>query len=227
MIILKEMIRCSSCPIVSIVYLGCLVASAQTVSLGVIAGVVSTHTFTSDQGLSADNSSSFLPGGSARLRTRSGIGFEIGVLRKDLGYAFATNRPGLGSLSYSTDTAAWQVPVLLQYGRSLGDMTPYMSVGPSFRLLGDGKETGRSCVALPAPACTEFRRGLSNVDSTFNTGLTAGGGLEFNVRFLQVSPELRPELRYTRWFYEPFSYPRTNQHQIDLILRIGIPVFRK
>ena len=125
------MVRCSSCTIAAVMSFGWLVASAQTVTVGAIAGAVPTHTFASEQGLTGDNPSPFLLGGSVRLRTRSGFGIEIGVLRKDLSHAFATNRPGLGSLSYSAVTAGWQVPVLVQYGRSRGGMTPYVGVGPS------------------------------------------------------------------------------------------------
>jgi opacity protein-like surface antigen len=136
-------------------------------------------------------------------------------------------RAGFGtshfSLLYDTEVVAWQAPVLVQYGRSFGGATPYVSVGATFRVLGSGSETGTSCGGLLPPVCTDFRRGLTNIDESFNTGITSGGGVEFRIGWLQLSPEFR----YTRWLNEPFHSPQTNEHQVDLLLRIAIPVLHK
>ena len=54
-------------------------------------------------------------------------------------------------------------------------------------------------------------------------GIATGGGVEFNVGFLQISPEFR----YTHWFNQPFQFPRIEKGQPELLLRIAMPLLRK
>ena len=88
-------------------------------------------------------------------------------------------------------TLTWEFPVLLKYRFRVPRVKPFVELGPSFRALGN--------VVISPPS---------------HYGVTAGAGVEINLRRLKVSPTIR----YSRWAAEqqkPFgTYSFPNQTQL-------------
>jgi hypothetical protein len=102
--------------------------------------------------------------------------------------------PGMGR--DSVNYASWEVPIVAKY-RFLHTplMKPYVAAGPSFRFLS----------TLPANFMS-------------SRGLVIGGGVEFKVTRLRISPELR----YTRWGSDSnFNFDtKSNRNQAELLIGV-------
>lgn len=198
-------------------------ASAQ-VSLGVAIGGIVTDDFASSEGMAYTPSSErLLIGPTFRMRTHSGLGVEVAALRKGLGFQYRLGRPGLGLTEYRADATMWQFPLLLQYGRTLGGVTPYVSAGPTLRWISGGTETGQNCTQLPSVVCTPFSRtDLSDIENRTTAGILVGAGVDVGMRLFRLSPEVR----FTRWLEQSFRALPASDSQVELLLRIAIPVTR-
>ena len=93
-------------------------ANTQTLSVGLTVGAAPTDVLVRDETTSDADTSSLVLGATIRLRTGTGIGFEVGAFRKNMDHRYAFGRRGLAIDSYDVDASAWDVPVLLHYGRS-------------------------------------------------------------------------------------------------------------
>jgi hypothetical protein len=197
---------------------------AQQVSAGIRIGGTFTDEFRNTRGLPTYTAVSerFLIGPSLRVRTHSGAGFEIAAVHKNFSYRYAFGRGGLGRTDYDATASMWQFPLLAQYGHRFGPVLPYLSVGPSLRMIGSAKAKGETCTSLPSVSCTPFSQSdVPEVDSGATLGFVAGGGMEIPFAFLRLSPELR----FTRWHRSPFKDSLVETRaQIEFLLRVAIPV---
>jgi hypothetical protein len=198
-------------------------ACAQ-LSIGLtVGGTVTSDFVTSNPGVYTLNSERLLIGPTVRLRTPLGFAIEGGALHKRIGFGYSFGRPGLGSTQYTADAAAWHFPFLLQYGRTLGNIMPYIGAGPVLRWISGGTETGQNCTQLPSIVCTPFSQSqVSNIRERTTTGIIVGAGLEIGAGFARFSPEVR----VTRWLGQPFIAPIANDNQLQVVLRIALPITR-
>jgi hypothetical protein len=195
-------------------------ASGQTWSAGVTAGGLPFNDFGKGATGYTTTPSRLLIGPTLRLRLSSGVGFEAGALRKSVtfDYIFGVN---ISYSEYHMQSAAWQFPLLFHYGRSAGPVTPYFNAGMSLRRITGVNQKGQNCTQLPTVVCTPFERTEApELDNATSGGVVIGGGLEFGVSFLRLSPEVR----FTRWLSRPFSAPLASENQVEVLVRIAVPI---
>jgi hypothetical protein len=87
----------------------------------------------------------------------------------------------------------WEIPTLAKFRRRAGAVSPFLAVGPSFRL--PLKLNGGRLATL---------------------GLTAGAGIEWKVRWLRLTPSLR----YTHWRADSGGATLVKRNQAAVVLGI-------
>jgi len=191
-------------------------AIAQPVSVGVKFGVPVTdalETFRGNRAAYVSNTHRYLVGPTVQLNLPFRFSIEVDALYRRLGYEY-NQFAGPGSPT-STRTVAnsWEFPVLGKYAIWGGPARPFIEAGANFRHI-TGVNQIRSTLAAVNVNVTapEF-----NEDS--DIGFVFGGGVEFKLGHVRITPELR----YTRWGSENFRDPvasllRTNKNQGDFIL---------
>jgi len=191
-------------------------AIAQPVSVGVKFGVPVTdalETFRGNQAAYVSNTHRYLVGPTVQLNLPFRFSIEVDALYRRLGYEY-NQFAGPGSPT-STRTVAnsWEFPVLGKYAIWGGPARPFIEAGANFRHI-TGVNQIRSTLAAVNVNVTapEF-----NEDS--DIGFVFGGGVEFKLGHVRITPEFR----YTRWGSENFRDPvasllRTNKNQGDFIL---------
>lgn len=186
-------------------------ALAQPIGVGIKAGVPLTDTFSDVSNFTSDTKR-YILGPMVELRLPAGFAIEGDALynKTDLSGPLSA----IGSIFTSVvNTNSWEFPVLLK--KKFGPNTPgvsirpYVEAGATFRYLSGLSD-------LPA-----FITNGRGVDKN-NTGFTAGGGVEFKLLFLRVSPELR----YTRWGTDTFTGGlaniwQTNKNQGQFLVGIS------
>jgi len=185
------------------------IASAQLFSAGIKAGAPLTDAFADltfsspvTTGLtvhSFSDSKKFVAGGMVELHLPLGFSIEADGLYRPLRLTIVTTIAGIAAPGKdSANYASWEVPMLGKY-RFLHTplIKPYVAGGPSFRI-------------LEAP--------LVHFMSTH--GFALGGGVEFKVFRLRISPELR----FTRWGRDSnFAFEaKSNQNQAELVIGLTL-----
>ena len=198
----------------------CLFAAgvvAQPVSVGVKFGVPVTdalETFRGNQAAYVTNTHRYLVGPTVQLNFPFRFSVEVDALYRRLGYEY-NQFAGPGSPT-STRTVAnsWEFPVLGKYAIWGGAARPFIDAGANFRHISGVEQirNGISALNLPVDPVPEF-----NKDT--DVGFVFGGGVEFKLGHVRITPEFR----YTRWGSENFRDPvaallRTNKNQGDFIL---------
>ena len=96
------------------------------------------------------------------------------------------------------DGSSWEFPLVLKHRIGQHLIKPYFEGGAAFSRLSDIN--------------------LSTLKQRSNFGLVVGGGLEFNLLFLKISPEFR----YTGWTMDNFQGSiDTNRNQFAVLMGIG------
>ena len=192
-------------------------AVAQPVSVGVKFGVPVTdalETFQGNQAAYVTNTHRYLVGPTVQLNFPFRFSVEVDALYRRLGYEY-NQFAGPGSPT-STRTVAnsWEFPVLGKYAIWGGPARPFIDAGANFRHISGVEQirNGISVLNLPVNPVPEF-----NKDT--DIGFVFGGGVEFKLGHVRITPEFR----YTRWGSENFRDPiaallRTNKNQGDFIL---------
>jgi len=119
------------------------------------------------------------------LRLPARVALEIDALYKSYEYRVA------GS---SISASSWEFPVLAKYKFLPGPLQPYIEGGIAFSRLTD------------VPQVIE----LNNKN---NFGVVAGAGVEFRLRFVRISPEIRYNGWSRRFFDGPGNYLQSNRNQ--------------
>ena len=103
------------------------------------------------------------------------------------------------SPSGAVSASSWEFPILVKHKFPLPLAKPYFDAGVSFSRLSD----------IP---------GLS-VDHNSNYGIVVGGGVEFNLLLIKVSPEIR----YTGWAFRNFNSDilQTKRNQLAVLVGFG------
>ena len=190
---------------------GSLVASAQSVSVGVVGGgsLVTPNIYT-------DDSHRYIAGPSVEVRLPRGFAVEADALYQRVGttfsYAFIPSGPDLlpfypYALSGVTRTvgSVWQFPVLGKYyfNRS-SKFQPFVGLGPELRTI--GWRTDSSAVIVSGPSTTPITSSSSSESRSNSVGAVAVAGMRFQKGRLKLSPQFR----FTRWSRQQGSL-RTNE----------------
>jgi opacity protein-like surface antigen len=122
------------------------------------------------------------------------VGPTIGI-RLPLGFSVAgdalftrlslTRNSSASSTSVSASANSWEFPVLARFTVGSGFLAPFVGAGVSVRHLSDFSNVG--------PFLTGSS--TSSVTSSAGVGFVVGGGLQFKLGPVHVSPEIR----YTHW----------------------------
>jgi opacity protein-like surface antigen len=153
----------------------------------------------------------YLVGGTLQVNFPARFSIEVDGLYRRVGFQHQyVNEvpPSVGKLGVQRSTAnSWEFPVLGKVALSGGPIRPFADAGASFRSITGGK----SGIAHFVP----------ELGHDFTAGFTFGGGVEFKLGRMRISPEFR----YTHWGTENFSDPvnsllHTNLNQGDFIVGI-------
>ncbi|HVW10935.1 MAG TPA: outer membrane beta-barrel protein [Bryobacteraceae bacterium] len=167
-----------------------------------------------------------LVGPSLRLELPRGLGLEFDALYQRVNFddANGSQTPGVYSnQSFEQATAnRWQFPLLVQYSRSVGKISPFVEFGPSISAMLEGNSKSTSTTLTP-PSSSSTTSGTSALPASTTAGVTAGGG----VAIPAFSHHLSVEVRFSHWFSTSGSgYPAALERSGDFsanLLEIAIP----
>ena len=196
---------------------------AQSFSFGVKIGARLTDDLPTNAVHPISESRHYTVGPILEFRLWRGIGVEVDALYKRLGQSELFN-DFYGDIFWRRDRSnSWEFPILAKYRFLRRHPSPYVSGGYAFRRIkGSGISQAFCCVPsnptlTVSPYSTYYRN---------SSGLIVGGGVEFKVRLVRVSPEFR----YTRWSNKAFStygpygsYAESAQNQAEVLLGITWP----
>ncbi len=203
---------------VPILLLSSISVFAQPFSIGVKGGVPITDAFNSVQGQEASyftNTKRYLIGPTGQVNLPLGFAVEVDALYKRLGYQYLAN-PTTGTVTAQTVANSWEFPILVKWALPVESLRPFVDAGATFRNISGVHQVQQV-----------FGVGSSSTDNpvefhkSTDEGFVFGGGLEFKLGHLRISPELG----YPLWGGENFLDPvsallRTNRNQGDFLLGI-------
>jgi opacity protein-like surface antigen len=192
-------------------------AVAQPVSFGVKAGVPITDAFDTAQGNQAayvSNTHRYLVGATVQFNLPLRFAVEVDGIYRRLGFDY-NQFGGPGSPTFASTTAnSWEFPVLGKWAILPGPVRPFVDFGANFRHISgvDQIRSTAAAVNVNVGSVAEFHKDT-------DIGATFGGGVEFKIGWLRLTPEFR----YTRWGSENFNDPigallRTNKNQGDFMI---------
>jgi hypothetical protein len=203
----------------SIFSLSCCACAGQSLFIGVVGGGRATDDVTSS---ATPESRRYVAGPMIELGLPRGFAIEFDALYHRNGYLIGHSNFA-GSVIESERANSWEFPIVLKYKLPVSKVKPFVEVGVAPRSIsGTISESGVN-VNLLTGQLTPFS-GSSKTDWSNSLGVVAGGGVQFGVGRLRVSPELR----YTHWTSAPIngffgdgpSYYST-QEQVDVSIGIG------
>jgi len=167
-------------------------AAAQPFGGGLKVGVPATDAFKvvslQAPDIFSGESPRYTVGPYVELRLPDSMAIEVDALYRS--YDFRSSGVGLS-------TNSWEFPVVLKHRFFAGPVRPYFEAGPSFSHLSDIK--------------------LSSLNHLSNYGIVVGGGLEFNLFLMKVSPEVR----YTGWAFRNFDGTEVQSKRNQLTVLVG------
>jgi len=180
-------------------------AVAQPFSFGIKGGVPLTDF------LSATSSGNFgyftttnryIVGPEAELHLPFGFGVEFDALYRRFHYNGVTNAVDV-LLTSSTNSGAWEFPLLAKYRFPGKVVRPYVAAGVAWDTLSGLGQTITQTV-IPTNVTTSSSTS-SPAELRHNTvsGFVAGVGIDIHLLFLHISPEIR----YTHWGSQHFATP--------------------
>jgi hypothetical protein len=178
---------------ISLLFVSAIATLAQPLSVGLKLGVPATDAFKVVTTQSIASSQHFTWGPYLELRLPGGNGIEIDALRRSYDVSGIS-----ASTLISQSASSWEFPVVIKHRIGEHLIRPYFEGGASFSRLSDIK--------------------LSTLQHRSNYGLVAGGGVEFNLLFFKVSPEVR----WTGWALRNFDGSvQTNRNQFAVLMGFG------
>lgn len=225
-----------------LLFLAPLSVSAQSLTLGVTAGVPLTETIRGYQksdrfgGYQAQSATRrWLAGGTVGAQFTSHLSISTGIQYRRFGYDYDIwyGFPVPLQFTHVRGTgASVEVPILLRWTiLPRHAVRPYVSLGTTYRRLAGTKETsiGYDNFSLTNPQPV-FQFSTSRPAFLTNRSAmapSAAAGIEFRTGHLRIAPEIR----YTRWisdtlggFYQPI---RWNWQQLDFLAGVAFPLGRR
>jgi hypothetical protein len=199
------------------------VCFGQSISIGVIGGVRTTDDLAGGGATSV--SKRYAVGPTLEVGLPFGLAVEADALYRRAGFQVSASS---GSYYIFGDERAnlWEVPILLKYRIPLTAARPFLEAGYVSRVIA-GSVSRNTAQNLP--------EGVVTYESYYSTwsnshGLVVGGGVQFALGHLRLSPTVR----YTYWtdstftggslgpgsyFYAPPW--QSNQNQVDVLLGVA------
>jgi hypothetical protein len=171
---------------------GCV--SAQPFGAGLKIGVPATDAFkvlpVPTLAVFTGDQPRFTVGPYVEMKLPARMAVEVEALYKSYSFSSA----GVGS-----SASSWEFPVLIKHRFIAGPVRPYFDAGLSFSRLSDIK--------------------LASLNHRSNYGVVVGGGVEFNLFLVKVSPEVR----YNGWAFRNFdgAQLQTNRNQLTVLFGFG------
>jgi hypothetical protein len=156
------------------------------------------------------------------LRLPWNLAVEVDALYHRNGF-LTGNSNFAGSIVESERANSWEFPMLFKYKLAVPKVKPFVEVGLAPRTISGTISESGFAVDIMTDQRTPFSRVVrTNWNGSF--GIVTGGGVQFGVGRLRLSPEVR----YTHWTSAPIggtfgdgpSYYGT-QEQVDVLLGIG------
>jgi hypothetical protein len=199
------------------ILLACSVCFGQSLSIGIAGGAGTTDDLTGAGATSVSKRYVLGPALDIGLPFRFGI--EVDALYRREGYQSA-----FGNFAYNsfTDERAnsWEFPMLLKYHLPFAVIKPFVEAGYAPRVI-QGSISLNYTQLFPPSA---FQHVTNSTNWPTSHGFVAGGGIQFGVGRLGISPALR----YTHWnntaisgFYGDGPSWRSTQNQVDILLGIA------
>lgn len=215
-------------------------AVGQTLEFGVVGGIPVTSAFETgtSTGLygpvgATSATRRYTAGPMIGVQLPHGFGVEFDALYGRLGFDqqssyFMPDQQQIYSVHVRTTAGSWDLPVLGQYRLPrFRSLTPYVKGGVSIRELGGVSTISSTTIQQPGLATGPV---FSQTGSTFGiprstTGGVAALGFATQLKFLQISPEVR----YTRWGADRISNPNSvsnrmlhsDQNQLEILVGIS------
>jgi hypothetical protein len=195
---------------------------AQFFSVGVKGGVPITDAFNAVQGDQTSYFTSthrYIIGPTAQVNLPLGFSVEVDALYKRLGFQYQQNTVD-GTVTAQTVANSWEFPLLVKWAFLPGPIRPFVDAGASFRHI-TGVDQFRQTLLVIGGQTNSSTSNPAELNKSTDAGFVFGGGLEFKLGKLRITPELR----YTRWGGEVFRDPvnallQTNRNQGDFLLGI-------
>ena len=166
--------------------------SAQPFSAGLKIGVPVTDAFTILQvptlATFTGESHHYTVGPYVELKLPARMAVEVDALYRSYDFSSA----GVG-----TSASSWEFPVLVKHRFPVPVVKPYFDAGVSFSRLSDIN--------------------LASLNHRSNYGVVVGGGVEFNLFLIKVSPEIR----YTGWAFRNFDGSQVQSKRNQLAVLVG------
>jgi hypothetical protein len=174
-------------------------------SFGIKGGVPLTDAFTDSTTMGVDvlthtfsNSKNYVIGPTAELSLPFGFSVEADALYRPLNLITNTTVVPQQLVHLSTDISSWEFPILGKYHfLHTPIVKPYMEAGPIFRQVG------------------------SQGSYLSNSGFALGGGVDFKLLLVRITPELR----YSRWGGDGrvqfFNAPPSQLNQAEFLIGIS------
>jgi len=169
-------------------------ASAQPFGAGIKLGVPATDAFkvlpVPTLAVFTGDSPRYTVGPYVELRLPARMAVEVDALYRTYNFSSA----GVG-----TSASSWEFPVLVKHRFPVPVVKPFFDAGVSFLRLSDIN--------------------LASLNHRSNYGVVVGGGVEFNLFLIKVSPEIR----YTGWAFRNFdgSLVQSNRNQLAVLFGFG------
>jgi opacity protein-like surface antigen len=130
----------------------------------------------------------YLVGPTVELHLPLRFSVQLDALYSNFTYrSVAGSQAGQTIANALTSSDQWQFPLQLKYRFSGEVLRPFVNTGASFRHLYNLNQVPQFITGPPS--------GQNNLGSSNNAGFVIGGGLEFKLGPIKISPEIR----YTRW----------------------------
>lgn len=189
---------------------------------GVEAGVPLTQMFSTYSITALDHPVRYTPYSDAVPRYQVGVyaafhlthhwGFEIdGLYRRG---EFAFEQPSYQFYEH-TNFNAWEFPLMFQYRFGEGHARPFIEAGASLRHI-----AGVQTTFYDTAGYQNF--GAANTSDVLRNWSTWGGAAGFGVAFREGPIELRPQIRYTRWWNQAFGAEGLSNSLNESAIMLGI-----
>ncbi len=168
-------------------------AAAQPLGAGLKVGVPATDAFTvsnfPDLGPFSADAPRYLVGPYVEIRLPARMAVEVDALYRSYDFRIG---------AFGAAASSWEFPILVKHRFPVPLVKPYFDAGLSFSRLTDIN--------------------LASLNHRSNYGIVVGGGLEFNLLLIKVSPEIR----YTGWAFRTFDgQVQSNRNQVAVLFGIG------
>jgi hypothetical protein len=185
--------------------LTCSLGAAQSLAIGAIGGVRATGDLTF--GAATSVSGRYVLGPELDIGLPLGLGIEVDALYRRQGYQASRFYSG----EFDEHANSWEFPMLLKYKLPIPVIKPFIEAGYAPRVI-DG-------------SVHYYTNGSTfSTDYPTSQGVVVGGGVQFGIGRLRLSPAVR----YTHWNNPPILVyfgdgpgSQSTQNQADIVVAIS------